>query len=469
MTVDLAVIRSRLAACGQAQLLADFESLDPGRQARLLTSLADLPLDQLASLRDQVVMADRVPAPPPSCQPAPVVRPDAAETAALHAEGEALIRSGKVAAFTVAGGQGTRLGWGGPKGTYPATPVSGKPLFRVFAEQIAAASRRWEIPFRWYIMTSEQNDAATRAFFADNNWFGLPRDQVMLFPQGMMPCFDASSGDILMETADRPALSPDGHGGAIAALDRSGALEQMDVLGIEMVSYFQVDNPIAKVIDPVFIGLHAGSDRSSGQFSSKMVPKSSPEEKVGVFCQVEDHVEVIEYSNLASQLQVATDEAGTLRYNAGNIAIHLLDVPFMRELAAEGTLPWHRAVKKVPYLDRTTGDRITPTEPNAVKVERFIFDALPLATRAAVLEVERAREFAPIKNAVGPDSPASSRQAQSDLFGGWLEARGVAVARGDDGHVLGQIEISPLTAMGPEDLEAADLPGSLGSEDRLAL
>ncbi|MEE2907032.1 MAG: UDPGP type 1 family protein [Planctomycetota bacterium] len=459
----------RLESCGQSHVLSGWQDLDPARQRALLDCVCSLPLESLQGLVEQFVLVHDHEVEAKDISPPDVTAPDVETTLALAQRGEEIIREGRVAAFTVAGGQGTRLGWGGPKGTYPATPVSGKPLFRVFAEQIEAASRYWKTPIRWYIMTSEINDAATRSFFADNNWFGLPRTQVMLFPQGMMPCFDAQSGDLLMETSDRLAMSPDGHGGSITALHRSGALEQMTVLGIDTISYFQVDNPIAPVIDPVFIGLHADPSMSSGEMSSKMVPKIEPDEKVGVFCKVGDRMEVIEYSDMPEDLQVARDPQGRLLYDAGNIAVHLLGVDFAQRLCASDELPWHRALKKVPCVHQATGEHIKPDTPNGVKLERFIFDALPLASRSAVLQVDRAREFAPIKNAVGEDSPASCRQAQSDLYGGWLDARGVDIARDEQGHVLADIEISPLTAMGPEFLDPSDLPEAIGPGDRILL
>ena len=316
-------------------------------------------------------------------------------------------------------------------------------------------------------MTSEANDSATRDVFADNTWCGLPRTQVMLFPQGMMPCFDAESGHLLMEAPDRLAMSPDGHGGSIAALHRSGALEQMSVLGIDTISYFQVDNPIAPVIDPVFIGLHADPARSSGEMSSKMVPKISSGEKVGVFCKVGDCTEVIEYSDMPEDLQEKRDQQGRLVYDAGNIALHLLGVEFAQRLCNSNELPWHRAVKNIPWFDQASGTHMTPKSPNGVKLERFIFDALSLATRPAVLEVERSREFAPIKNAVGNDSPESCRQAQSNLYGQWLESHGVNIARNDSGDVLADIEISPLTAMDASQLDSTDLPKAIGPADRI--
>ncbi len=163
------------------------------------------------------------------------------------------------------------------------------------------------------------------------------------------------------------------------------------------------------------------------------------------------------------------DDHGRLRYDAGNIAIHLLGVEFASRVFEANDLPWHRAVKKVPCFDLETGSQITPESPNGVKLERFIFDAMSLAKKPAILEVDRSLEFAPIKNAAGEDSPESCRQAQNDLYGGWLESHGIAVARDADGHVLADIEISPLSAMGPDQLPIEDLPEAVGPGDRILI
>ncbi len=467
--MDIEQTRSRLKASGQDHILDACEKLDHASASELLQQASRLPLESLPDLIDRFVCKESGTNSTLDISPPHVTMPDPELAKILIARGEQLVRDGRVAAFTVAGGQGTRLGWGGPKGTYPATPVSGKPLFRMFAEQIQAASIAWNTPIRWYIMTSEANDAATRSFFADNNWFGLPRTQVMLFPQGMMPCFDKRNGDILLEAPDRLAMSPDGHGGSIAALHASGALEEMSVLGIDTISYFQVDNPLSSVIDPLFIGLHADPDRSSGEMSSKMVPKRESGEKVGIFCRVGEQTQVIEYSDMPESLMDEIDSNGRLRYDAGNIAIHLLGVEFAQRVLEADELPWHRAIKKVPYYDLETASRISPESPNGVKLERFIFDALGLASRPAILEVDRSLEFSPIKNADGQDSPESCRQAQNDLYGSWLESLGIDVARDEDGHALADIEISPLSAMSADQLNRTDLPDVVASGDRILI
>ena len=180
---------------------------------------------------------------------------DASEWAAAKASGEDALRAGRVAAFTVAGGQGTRLGYDGPKGTFPVTPLKKKTLFQVFAEKIKAAGVRYGRPLHWFIMTSHQNHAATEAYFAENGFFGLDRARVHFFRQGRMPAVNFE-GKILLESKGSIALSPDGHGGSLRALERSGALDIMEREGIDTLSYFQVDNPLVRCIDPSFIGWH---------------------------------------------------------------------------------------------------------------------------------------------------------------------------------------------------------------------
>ncbi len=475
MTDPLDALRSTLDAHGQGHLLRFAGELDDAKRAALIGQLASIDFDEIATIRAESVAGFALPADiePAPFYPAP--RPAAGEVydaAHYRAAGIALLERGAVAAFTVAGGQGTRLGWNGPKGTYPATPVTGKPLFRVFAEQLIAAQKKFGVPIPWYIMTSPANDADTRSFFLDNNCFGLLRKNIFLFPQGTMPALDAGTGRLLLEEKHRVAMSPDGHGGSIRALAASGALEDMRGRGIEQISYFQVDNPLVKVIDPLFLGLHVEAPDSSGEMSSKMVAKTDPDERVGVFARSAGKTMVIEYSDLPDRLARDRDANGELRYRAGSIAIHVIGRSFVERLTADEhrfALPYHRASKKVPSIDLETGERVDPAEPNAIKLETFVFDALTLAASSIVLETERIEEFAPIKNAHGADSPATSHRIQSDRAGRWLAAHGVTLPAPRDGHVDARIEVSPLTATEPADLVAVDLPAAVGVGEELVL
>ncbi|MCH2142646.1 MAG: UDPGP type 1 family protein [Phycisphaerales bacterium] len=475
----LEALRPRIEAAGQNHLLVHAESLPSDLAVSFCQRLESIHWEQVPDLVERFV----VNCPPsttetlsaPSCVtaggPLEGRGSDLIDRAATLERGESLIAEGKVAAFTVAGGQGTRLGWNGPKGTYPASPVSGKPLFRLFAEQLLAAQRQYGCLIRWYIMTSEMNNESTRKFLLDNRCFGLDRTQIMLVEQGMMPTFDATTGHILLESPGVVAMSPDGHGGSFAALQQSGALDQMQARGVEVLSYFQVDNPLVRAIDPLLLGLHVDPAQSSAQFSSKMVQRAGPDEKVGVFCRIGDRIGVVEYSDLTSEQAQATDVQGRLRFAAGNIAVHAVGVDFAQSIARGGekSLPWHRAEKKVPHVCPDSGVDIQPTAPNAVKLERFVFDALGQAEQPAILEVVRAEEFAPIKNATGLDSAQTSRQLQSDLYGQWLEQAGVSIPRKADGSVDATIEISPLTAMAANELMSLPLPDSLKPSEQLIL
>jgi UDP-N-acetylglucosamine/UDP-N-acetylgalactosamine diphosphorylase len=432
---------------GQGQVFAFFGQASPEEQRRLLDEAAEIDLGEIARLTQTLLarggatvnLDGLAPAP---YEPRPEHGGDAAAWVQARAAGEAVLRAGRVAAFTVAGGQGTRLGYDGPKGTFPVTPVKAKPLFQVFAEKILAAGRRYGRPLHWFIMTSHANHAATEAFFAEHRFFGLDRERVHFFRQGRMPAVNFG-GKILLETKSSLALSPDGHGGALRALQRSGALDLMQREGVDTLSYFQVDNPLVRCIDPAFLGWH---HLRGSEMSSKMVAKAYAEEKVGVFCAQAGRLTVVEYSDLPLALQHEKDAAGKLRYVAGSIAIHVLDREFVRRMAGGGegvALPFHRADKKIPTLD-AAGAPLRPDKPNGVKFELFVFDAVPFARAPLVIETLRADEFSPVKNADGADSPLTCRNDQLRQFARWLRAEGAAPATDPTGLPAFPLEVSPL-------------------------
>jgi len=440
-------IISEFTGAGQGQVFAFWERLDEPARRALLAEAAEIDLTEIGRLNATLLaggpsrldLDGLVPAP---YQALPEHGGDADAWARARAVGEMALRAGRVALFTVAGGQGTRLGYDGPKGTFPVTPVRAKTLFQVFAEKIRAAVRRYGRPLHWFVMTSHQNHAATEAFFAEHGFFGLDRARVHLFRQGRMPAVDFQ-GKILLEGPGAIALSPDGHGGSLRALARSGALELMAGEGIDTVSYFQVDNPLVRCVDPAFIGWHLAS---GSEMSSKTVPKAYPEEKLGHFCLQGGKLVVIEYSDLPLELQREVGTDGQLRYRAGSIAIHVLDRDFIRRVTSPGSgssLPFHRADKKIPALD-ASGNPVRPEKPNGVKFELFVFDALPFARRPLVVETRRADDFSPVKNAEGMDSPRTCREDQLRQFARWLAANGAAVARDPSGLPERPIEVSPL-------------------------
>ncbi|MEM6749564.1 MAG: UDPGP type 1 family protein [Planctomycetota bacterium] len=462
--------RAALSACGQDHALSFWDSLDESGRAKLLADIEGVDWPEVARLIESHVKAKPVFEAPANVE-APPVFPAAAgadlgaQYAKAREAGEALLRAGKVAAFCVAGGQGTRLGWDGPKGTFPATPITGKPLFQVFAEQIQKAGEVYGATPAFYVMTSPVNHADTVAFFEKHDYFGLSRDDVSIFPQAMMPAIDLATHKVLLAAPDRLALSPNGHGGSLKALWTSGAIADMQKRGVEQVSYVQVDNPLVKVLDPLFLGLHA---IEGAQMSSKALPKAHALEKVGNFCKADGKVQVIEYSNMPDELAKRTNADCSLVFNAGSIAIHTIAVSFVEKLNREGfALPWNRAEKKVPFVD-AAGTEQKPESPNAVKLETFVFDALPLCDTSVILETVRAEEFAPIKNADAPageaeqsDSPASSKRMQVERAAAWLETVGVSIPKASAGAVDAVIELSALTACEPRDLASAELPKAI--------
>ena len=455
-----------LARHGQEHLLRWWADLDGAGRAALAEEVRRVDFDELDRLIAGLVHAEAPPlADPERVRPVAVSRlprTDSERVARRHAAelGAAMLTAGEVAVVVVAGGQGTRLGFDGPKGTYPIGPVSAASLFQLHCEKVLALGRRHGRPIPLYVMTSPENHAATAAFFAEHDNFGL--DRVRLFVQGQMPAVDRRTGRVLLADTGHLALSPDGHGGTLRALAAPGpdgapsCLEEMRRRGVRTLFYFQVDNPLVQVADPAFLGLHR---RAEAEVSFKVVEKVQPDERVGVVVEVDGRPQVIEYSDLPADLAERRAPDGGLELWAGSIAIHVFERPFVERLAAGAArLPFHRAFKKVPHLD-ADGRRVEPAEPNAVKFEMFIFDALPLAERYTVVETDRAVEFEPLKNATGPDSPATVRQRLSDLFAGWLEGAGARVVRRPDGTVPFGIEISPLYALDAAELRSKLPPG----------
>ncbi|MCP4247431.1 MAG: UDPGP type 1 family protein, partial [bacterium] len=298
-------------------------------------------------------------------------------------------------------------------------------------------------------MTNPGNHAQTIEFLEAHECFGLPREDVVLFSQGMLPSFGLD-GKILLVDKHRLALAPDGHGGSLKALATSGALQDMASRGVEIISYFQVDNPLVKPFDPLFIGLHA---KTGSEMSSKVAAKVDDLEPVGNLCLHQGRLTVIEYSNFAEELARATNPDGSRRFNLGNLAIHLLDVGFVdRTIARAFALPYHRAEKAVTWLDEN-GLQRPPSAPNAIKLETFVFDALPLAKNPLLLEIDRAEEFSPVKNRTGADSMESAIRDQVARAARWLEAAGVTVPRTPDGQPEVTIEMAPSYARDAADVK----------------
>ena len=439
----------------QEHVLGFWDQLDDKQQEGLLGELEYLDFAELDGLIASHVLARPDKSVPEDISPAPFFpRRAAAGQEEFYAQAQKLgrraIRQGKVAALTVAGGQGTRLGFDGAKGAFCISPVENKSLFQIFAESILANQRRYEADIAWYIMTSPSNDLEVRRFFERHDYFGLEAEGVHFFIQGTMPAFDFD-GKLLLAGKDSLALSPNGHGGTLLALKRCGCLETMKKDGVEYLSYVQVDNPLVRVLDPLFIGLHISS---GSDISSKTLPKIDNLERVGNFCSSGGKLVVIEYSDLPEALAHAHNPDGSRTFNAASIAVHIISVGFIERLTGGGTgLPYHRAEKKVSYVN-AEGLHIEPGEANAVKLEMFIFDALPLAEKAIIFETDRAEEFSPVKNAAGSDSPLTCRRDMIRRAARWLRLAGIEVPRNTQGEPACTLEISPLFALDAEEFVA---------------
>jgi len=439
----------QLIAAGQNALAARWPSLTSEQQAALAAQLTRLDLPLLRKLWSAEAAADDWTALAARAEPPAAFRLPPAKNpwnlAPAIAAGRAALEAGQVGVLLVAGGQGTRLGFDQPKGMYPIGPVSGATLYQILLEQTLAVRRRHGQPVPLYVMTSPATHEPTETFLRQHGNFGLPRGEVKLFCQGMLPALDAETGDLLLDSHNSLALSPDGHGGLVAAFAASDCLAEAERRGLRYLYYVQVDNPLVQVADPEFLGYHI---LSGSEMSTQVIAKRSPTEKVGNVVTADNVTRIIEYSDLPTELAERVTVAGEPVFWAGNIAVHVIDIAFLRRVAdsPEG-LPFHIAKKKVPYLD-AAGQRVSPEQPNAVKFERFIFDLLPQAREAIVMEVDRATTFAPVKNAPGElhDTPQTVQAQMSALYAAWLRECGIAIPPETT------VEISPLAAMSAEEL-----------------
>ncbi|HEV8062392.1 MAG TPA: UDPGP type 1 family protein [Gemmataceae bacterium] len=448
MQADLTSIREKLQKYDQAHLLAHWHGLDEEERQLLLAEIAALDLDVVRTLfqeRDKVYEVpseDRI-------TPAPVL-PESAGTSATRSRGENMLASGKVAVLVVAGGQGSRLGFEHPKGMFPIGPVTQRSLFQIHVEKVRALQNRYGGSIPFLVMTSPATDEETKQFFREHGYFGLPESDVHFFRQGTMPAVDLATGQLLMDAPHQLFASPDGHGGMLAALAGSGLLRRLLDRGIEALYYFQVDNPLVKIADPAFLGMHA---ENAAEISLKIVPKEDPLDKLGNLVLIDGRCSIIEYSDLPEALGAKRTPEGKLWIWAGSPAIHIFDMAFLERMTGQGVrIPFHIARKKVPYLDKE-GRLVQPECENALKFERFIFDLLPLADRCLLVETSRRKEFMPLKNGSGSDSPETVRQALTNLYASWLEKAGMRVPRTEKGDVDIPVEISPLFALDADELK----------------
>lgn len=319
--------------------------------------------------------------------------------------GENIIISGKYAVVTMAGGQGTRLGHIGPKGTFKLDVYGkGKYLFEILAENLKEANKKYNTIIPWYIMTSKENNDETLEFLEKNNYFGYPKDSVMLFQQGGIPLMDLK-GKILIGRNLKIKEASDGNGGVFASLRSTGMLADMKERGVKWIFIGGVDNAILKMADVTLLGL---AINKNVQIASKSVVKANPHERVGVFCKMNGHPKVIEYSELPEKMAEEIDNNGELKYGESHIMCNLFTIEAIEKISKE-PLIYHSALKKNSYIDEN-GKEIVPNEPNSYKFEAFIFDSFEIFDDIAILRGKREDDFAPVKNKEGVDSPKTAKE-----------------------------------------------------------
>ena len=319
--------------------------------------------------------------------------------------GGSIVSSGKYAVVTMAGGQGSRLEHPGPKGTFRLDVYGkGKYLFEILVDNLKEANKKYQTTIPWYIMTSKENHDETYQFLEKNNYFGYDKNYVTLFMQGELPLVSLD-GKLLIGKNKLVKLASDGNGGTFASLRLSGALADMKERGIEWVFIGSVDNVLLKMVDTVLLGF--AIDKGV-QIASKSIVKANPHEKVGVFCKMNGHPKVIEYSELPEKMAEEIDDNGELRYGESHVMCNLFTIDAIEEISKQ-PLIYHSAIKKNSYLDEN-GKEVVPTEKNCYKFEAFIFDAFTFFDDIAILRGKREEDFAPVKNKEGVDSPKTAKE-----------------------------------------------------------
>lgn len=396
----------------QEHLLNGYEKLEEKKQKQLLNQIMNIDFELIKSLYDNtkkenLTNNDKI-------EPMEYLDKYKLNDKYKYYEniGKQAIKEGKLAAVTMAGGQGTRLGHTGPKGTYDIGLDSHKSLFELLCDYLKEEGKKYGVTIPWFIMTSRENNKETVEFFEKNKFFGYQKDKnIFFFIQGELPMVD-TEGKILIGEDGLIKQAADGHGGIYESLVKNGMTEKMKQLGIEWVFIGGVDNCLVKMVDPVLMGVAIDKEVT---VACKSIVKANPHEKVGVFCKRNGRPGVIEYSEITDEMAEAVDENGELLYGESHILCNLFNIKAVERMGTT-PLPYHSAYKKAKFIDKD-GNLVVPDSPNAYKFEAFLFDAFGEVDDMAILRVKREEEFAPVKNAdsAGVDCPSTARKLYEDF------------------------------------------------------
>ena len=414
MINTLEEVKAILKKYNQEHLLNGYEKLDSKKQEQLLNQILNIDFELIKSLYENTTTEKKEQE--DIIEPMEYLDKNKLYDDYKHYEniGKHAIKNGKLAAVTMAGGQGTRLGHNGPKGTYDIGLDSHKSLFELLSDGLKEQGKKYGVTIPWFIMTSRENNEQTIEFFEKNRNFGYQKDKnLFFFIQGELPMVD-TEGKILIDETGLIKQAADGHGGIYESLVESGMTNKMRELGIEWVFIGGVDNCLVKMVDPVLMGVAIDKGVT---VACKSIVKANPHEKVGVFCKRNGKPGVVEYSEISDEMAEATDEDGELLYGESHILCNLFSIDAVERMGRE-PLPYHSAFKKAKYINKD-GDLVVPTSPNAYKFEAFLFDAFGEVDDMAILRVKREEEFAPVKNAddAGVDCPSTARKLYEDFYG----------------------------------------------------
>ncbi len=394
----------RVAQYGQTHLLRYYDELSKEQQDALVEAILNVDFAQMQALYAMAkageTAGDGVITPIPVTEKAAVSE---VELADWEACGIQLMKAGKFAAVTMAGGQGTRLGHNGPKGTYDIGLDSGASLFQIQCDRLKRRGEACGCSIPWYIMTSRENHADTVAFFEANGYFGYNKADILFFRQFMLPMIDFD-GKVVMDSKATLKEGADGHGGIFRAMAACGVVEDMRKRGVEWIFVGGIDNVLVKLCDPLFVGFLA---KNGYRLGGKSLIKRDAKEKAGVFCKRDGRPYVVEYTEISDEMAELRDAQGTFVYGDAHILCNMFHIDALAAMGDQG-LPYHVAVKKAAYVG-DDGRVVTPEAPNAYKFEAFIFDAFSQYDEMGILRVNRETEFAPVKNKSGEDSPETAR------------------------------------------------------------